>query len=39
MHECPAVRTLTANPISVKERLDYLRAIYGNEKTMDGELE
>lgn len=39
MHECPAVHTLTANPVRVKDSLDYFGAIYGNEKTMDGELE
>lgn len=38
MHECPAVYTLTAYPTRVKDRLDYLGAIYYNEKTMDGEL-
>ncbi len=38
MHECPAVHTLTANPIRVKDRLDYLGAVQSNEKTMDVEL-
>ncbi len=39
MHECPALHSLTANPIQVKDRLDYFGAIYDNEETMDGELE
>lgn len=29
MHVCSVVHTLTANPIRVKDRLDYLGAIYG----------
>lgn len=36
---CPAVYTLTANPIRVTDRLDCSGAINGNEKTMDGEIE
>ena len=39
MNEYPAVYTLTANPIRVEDRLDYLRVFHGNENTMDGELE
>lgn len=38
MHECPAVHTLTANPIRVKHKMDYLGVVYSNEKTMDVEL-